>query len=260
MPKELIVKEAAPLLAEMIDDLVEDANKGLATRVEEYAIPFIGILQALSPQLDESRGEYILDAKQGMFVNNVTSDVYDGRQGILVIPCAVQYKLIEWRPRETGGGFVKAYIPDDPINRTVHRDEKNRDVLPNGNYLALTAHHFILQLVGPDRFDKAVVAMTSTSLKKSRRWNTLIGSQKLRNPKNNLLFTPPAYANIWRLFTAKESNNQGSWFNWEMELNGPVSDRELYTMAKEFEAAVNADKVELKHTQPVETTSSEIPF
>lgn len=257
MTQELAVKEAAPLPAEFLEELVEDAGKGLATRVEEYAIPFIGILQALSPQLDESKGEFIETARQGMIFNNVTSEVYEGKTGILVIPCAVQFKLIEWKPRETGGGFVKAYSPDDPIARTTRRDEKNRDVLPNGNYLATTAHHYVLQLVNADRIEKAVIAMTSTALKKSRRWNTLIGSQKIRNPKTNALLTPPAYANVWRLFTVKESNNQGSWYNWEMELHGQVPSRDIYSMAKEFEAAINAGEVEIKHsTSPVEGDDS----
>lgn len=260
MSQELVKTEAAPLPAElMLDDLIADANKGLATRIEEYAVPFMGLLQALSPQLDESRGEYIADAKQGMIFNNVTSDVYDGKAGILVIPCAVQFKLIEWRPRDTGGGFVKAYSPEDPISRTVKRDEKNRDILPNGNYLATTAHHYVLHLVSEDRIDKAVIAMTSTALKKSRRWNTLIASQKLRNPKTNALFTPPSYANVWRLFSVKESNNQGSWYNWEMELHGPVSSRDLYVMAKEFETAISAGQVEVKHQQPP-SEGSDVPF
>lgn len=263
MSQELIVKEAAPLPAELMDDLVADANKGLATRIEEYAVPYLGLLQALSPQLDESSGgAYIETAKAGMIFNNVTSEVYEGKTGILVIPCCVQFKLIEWKPRDSGGGFVKAYTPDDPIARTTRRDDKNRDILPNGNYLATTAHHYVLQLVSEDRIEKAVVAMTSTALKKSRRWNTMIASQKMRNPKTNALFTPPSYANVWRLFSVKESNNQGSWYNWEMELHGPVGTRDLYALAKEFETAISAGEVEVKHTAPNTEggSTNDIPF
>lgn len=261
MSQELVTKEAAPLPAELMDDLYADASKGLATRIEEYAVPFLGLLQALSPQLDESSGQYIETAKAGMIFNNVTGEAYDGKVGILVIPCAVQFKLIEWKPRDSGGGFVRAYSPDDPIGKTTRRDDKNRDILPNGNYLATTAQHYVLQLVSEDRIEKAVIAMTSTALKKSRRWNTLIASQKMRNPKTNALFTPPSYANVWRLSSVKESNNQGSWYNWEMELHGPVASRDIYSLAKEFETAISAGEVEVKHTaQNPEGGSSDVPF
>lgn len=261
MTQELAIKEAAPLPAEFLEELAEDAGRGLATRQEEYAIPFIGILQALSPQLDESRGEYIETAKQGMIFNNVTGDVFDGKTGILVVPCAVQYRQIEWKPRETGGGFVKAYAMEDPVGRTAHRDDRNRDVLPNGNYLATTAQHYVLQLIGEDRVEKALLAMTSTALKKSRRWNTLVASQKMRNPRTNALFTPPSYANVWRLTSVKESNTQGSWYSWEMELHGPIPNRDIYALSKEFEAAINAGEVAIKHTAaPDEGDGANPPF
>ena len=72
-------------------------------------------------------------------------------------------QYIEWKPRELGGGLVTIHSVDDPIVKTTKRDQMNRDVLPNGNYLENTANHFVVVL--GDVPSSALISMTRTQLK-----------------------------------------------------------------------------------------------
>ena len=56
---------------------LEEASAG------DYAIPFLRVLQSMSPQLKKSDGQYIAEAQEGNFFNSVTNKVYDGDTGVL---------------------------------------------------------------------------------------------------------------------------------------------------------------------------------
>jgi hypothetical protein len=86
--------------------------------------------------------------------------------------------------------------------------------------------------------------MTSTQLKKSRRWNSLMLSQKISGPSGS--FTPPTYAIIYKLSTVSESNDRGSWFGYQVERAGQVEDAGVYNEAKSFSTAASRGEVEAK--------------
>lgn len=238
------------------EDMYDDAGSGLQDATsQDYAIPFVSILQALSPQLNKQDGAYIKGAEQGMVFNSVTKATYDGEEGIRVIPVAYVFKNVEWRPREQGGGFVSAYTREESPT-DVTRDDRGRDVLPNGNLLTATAYYYCLLLNDNGGFEQAVISMSSTQLKKSRAWNSMMSQIKLRGPKG--LFTPPTYSHIYRLKTVPESNNNGNWYGWAISNEGMVNDRDLYVAAKDFNKAVLSGAVEAKHTAPAE--AEDAPF
>jgi hypothetical protein len=85
--------------------------------------------------------------------------------------------------------------------------------------------HFCLIVEEDGSFQPAVIDMKSTQLKVSRRWKTQIAMQKVKNPKTGVLMTPPVYATMWRLYSVEESNDQGSWGNWQVERIGLVENR-----------------------------------
>jgi hypothetical protein len=88
--------------------------------------------------------------------------------------------------------------------------------------------------------------MTSTQLKKSRRWNSLMLTQKVSGPSGS--FTPPTYAVIYKLSTVSESNDRGSWFGYQVEKAGQVEDADIYNEAKSFSTAASRGDVEAKPT------------
>jgi len=106
---------------------------------DDLSIPFLRILAQLSPQVNKQDGAYVQGAEAGMMFNTVLNETYDGEKGIHVVPCHYNRRLVEWKQREQGGGYVGSYLPDDPIKDTTTQNERGQDMLPNGNILTNTA-------------------------------------------------------------------------------------------------------------------------
>ncbi len=175
---------------------------------------------------------------------------------ISVVPCHYKRQYIEWQDRGTSGSGAPVAIHDadsDIVSQTT-RDKSYKDRLPNGNYLDNTASHFVLTL--GDTPSTALISMKSTQLKVSRKWNSLMMGLKLQG--KNGLFTPPTYSHIYNLSTVQMSNDKGTWFGWEVEKMGPVTDKTIYDMAKSFAMSVGKGEVEAKHGS--EDTKDSTPY
>lgn len=229
------------------------------TDEQSFAIPFLIILQSGSPQCKRSDGAYVKGAEEGMLFNTVTGEVYDGDEGVRVIPCYYKRTFIEWAPRDSGGGFKGEHLPSDPIVSTIQRTDKG-DVLPNGNLLVDTRTHYVLIIKEDGSFQPAVVAMSSTQVKKSRQWMSKMDGIKFKNAAGQL-YTPPMFSHSYQLSTTPESNDQGSWFGWKVGGAQLIEDPQLFAAAKEFKRAISAGEV--REQQPAEQTPSnddDIPY
>jgi len=73
--------------------------------------PVVKLMQALSPELDDSDSKFISDASQGDIVvtDGASSTVIDGQEGFKFAPVLVRKVWNEWIPRKQGGGFVASY-------------------------------------------------------------------------------------------------------------------------------------------------------
>lgn len=239
------VQEAA--LPVSLDEMQADAGMGLeGIGADDQAIPFLTPLQALSPQCQKRTDAYVEGAEPGAFYQSVTGELFDGAEGVLLVPVAYQRRIIEWKPREVGGGFVAAHDPGSNIMDRAVRNEKGKDVLPNGNIVEPTAHHYCLLLKEDGTFEQVLITMKSTQLKKSRKWNSMMLAQKAR-AKDGSLFTPASYAYVYQATTVAESNDQGSWFGWSISLVGPLTDPNVYRAAREFAQAIRSGNVKVKH-------------
>ena len=79
------VKSEAQLPAQTFE---QDAGKGLGKLTQEdLALPFLKILGQLSPEVNKRDGKYVEGAEAGMIYNSVTGELYNGVEGINVIPC-----------------------------------------------------------------------------------------------------------------------------------------------------------------------------
>jgi hypothetical protein len=180
--------------------LEEEAGAGLENfTTEDMQIPFIRILQALSPQLNKQDSMYIKGAEQGDIFNTVSQKVYRADEGVLVVPCFFEKKFLEFGLRSSGGGFIRELASDDrDIGLTTR--EGAAEMLPSGNELVRTHQH-------------VVMAMDyETQLKVSRRWNTIKNGIRLPSGK-----PMPLYGTAWSIQTIAESNDQGSWYNYKIE-------------------------------------------
>ena len=227
-------------------------------------IPFIRALQALSPQLNKKKPEYIDGAEQGDLFNTVTGQVWKGEEGVTIIPCYQVTKYLEFTPRDMGGGFRGEISPTNPVLQQTTR-QGSKELLPTGNELVKSDQHYCLVLDGEGSFQPAVIDMKSTQLKVSRRWKTQIAMQKIKHPKTGQMITPPLFATEWKITTVEESNDQGSWFNPSVEKVGLVGERDLMLEAKAFRDSVAAGEAKAVAEESVPTSSSveqddSIPF
>ena len=230
-----------------------DANQGAQNiSQEDLALPFLKILGQLSPEVNKRDGKYDEGAEPGKIINTVTNQLFDSLQ---VVPVFYKRQYIEWQDRGTSTGAPVAIhdAESDIISQTT-RGKDYKDRLPNGNYLDNTASHFVL--VTGNNPQTALISMKSTQLKVSRKWNSMMMGIKMQG--KNGLFTPPTYSHIYKLKTVQMSNDKGTWFGWDVEKVGPVTDKAIYDMAKNFAISVGKGEIEAKHSsdEPVKQGSS----
>lgn len=233
-----------------VDMFEQEAGAGLeGLTPQDYAIPFLVILQSNSPQLNKSEATFIKGAVGGQILNTVSGKLYDE---ITVVPCAFVHKIVEWRPRGSGGGLVAQYDREDQPE-DVTANEKGQMERKNGNLLIPTAYHYVL-IVDPDAtdYEQAVISMASTQLKKSKKWNSLMGALKLEG--KNGPFTPPTYSHRYLLTTGGEKNEKGSWFGWVIQGGTLIENRELIDKARAF--SKNARSISLKPPTDPEAESA----
>ena len=199
----------------------------------DIQIPFLRIIQALSPQLKKSDPAFIEGAGQGDIFNTVTSQLWAAEEGVKVVPVHFQTKFLEFVPRTQGGGFLGELTPSSSEVQSAVRDrETGMEVLPNGNELVRSAQHYVKIVHEDGALENAIVDMKKTQLKRSRHWLSLMMMQKHNGA------TLPAFANIYLLTTIEDGNDKGSWGSWSPSLHGPVSSMGMYKEAKELHTSL----------------------
>lgn len=256
MGKADVAEVKTNAIAVLTSRFEEDAQSGFAgMNQEDFALPFLRLLTNTSPEVGSIDG-----AMPGMIYNSVTGELFDGKKGILVVPCAYVRQYIEWAPRGSGSGAPIAYYPStsDILSKTHRVPGENRDYLDNGNYIENTANHYVMVLDAAGIPSPALIVMKSTQLKKSRKWNSMMQSAKLMG--KNGLFTPPMYSQVYRLTTVKESNDKGQWFGWEVERVGSVESDDVYLSAKSFADSIGAGDVKVTHSDEQAAPAGATPF
>ena len=206
-------KKTTQVVVSELDKMLEaDSGAGLENiTTEDMQIPFIRIIQALSPQLQKDDPLYIKGAEQGDIFNTVSQEIYKQDEGVIVVPAFFEKKFLEFQLRSSGGGFVRELAADDK-DITMTSRENTVELLPNGNELVRTHQHLVIAQSADGTIAPSVLDMKKTQLKVSRRWNTLKNSARL--PSGALM---PIYGTAWRVTTVLEANDQGKWFNYKLD-------------------------------------------
>lgn len=195
----------------------------------DLAVPRINMLQSLSPQLDESKVEYVEGAKAGRFFNTVTNEV---SESILCLNIYYDHGYVVWRKREFGGGFIGSFESAQAAANHLATNNMAADQFT----VSETADHYLLLLddkggvKGP-----AIMSLSSTKLQMSRQWNSAI--QKACSDNGGL----DRFAPGWKLTPVKKSNTKGSWYVMDFELAGWASE-EQYAMATQAYENIVAGK------------------
>ena len=188
------------------------------TDSSSYAIPFLRILQKLSPECDKDEPEYVKGAKPGQIYHTIRKAVFDE---VEIIPCFYRKTYIEWVLRENGGGFRGEYEPGigREMSAAAERNDKGQFILPNGNQISETANHYVLFKVSDGVWEPVLISMASSQLKTSRNWMSQLRGQ-------SIVVDGQTYSDLnmeayqWKARTIKQENDKGKWFGWEFE-QGP---------------------------------------
>lgn len=213
----------------------EDMPTGFEnTRPEDFGIPFLSLMQKGSPEVDEDHPDHetrkIEGIEQGMIINTLSREIVyhkDESNPLLFLPVTHEKLYQEWKPRNQGGGFVQSH--NSPVILTqCTRNEKNKDILPNGNEI-ITTSYFAGFLLGHGEPIRTIIALSSTQLKKARAWLNMMQSIKINGR------IPPMYSHIYNITTVKEQNDEGTWWGWKIEINRVLTkaDMPLIEMAKD---------------------------
>lgn len=222
-----------------------DAGAGFegATR-ESFSIPFLAVLQSGSPQCKKSDGAYIKGASEGTLLNTATGEVFDGDEGIFFVPAAYTLTYVEWQKREDGGGYRGEHdsIKGLAMLRNTRKDDKGRDILPNGNQLNATHNFYGLLIDETGGAQRVVISMTSTQIKVAKKWMTVMNMQQATRA-DGTRFPAPMFANIYKLTTTPQTNDKGSWFVWSPTLERALDlsdtvDVERYLGARLFKDSI----------------------
>jgi hypothetical protein len=257
LPAE-VPRAALATLAE--DAFAADAGAGMeGATSESFAIPFLGVLQKGSPQVDEADGAFVEGAKAGLFFENVTGRLYDGKTGVLLVPCAYRRTFLRWGARgEPGAGFKGEIAPEEVAQmraegKIVDLDGRLFVPLPDGTVndkkcdsVRDTRNHYVLLIdEQTGAWTQALVSLVSTQIKKSKMLMSALASVKLVGAAGT--YTPPTFANLVRCHSVPESNDKGTWHGVKFELAGRVDRTEVYAAAKAFHASVAKGVVEAKY-------------
>lgn len=210
-----------------------DAAKGLENvKTENLALPILKLLQNGSGEAQKRNQNYVEGAEPGMFLNTVTKKVYDGGKGIEVVPCYYKLEYQEWADFGTGSGRPENIFDasSDILSKTT-KDSGGKDRLENGNYILTVGQHFVL-IVDGEITEPALISMSSSQGKVSRKWNSMMASITLEG--KNGPFTPATYSHKYVLSSVLNSGKGNQWYGFNVVRGAMVDNASLYERAKKF--------------------------
>lgn len=255
--KAVATKKDAP--APMLANLEKFAGAGAENITsKDVSLPFLKILTNNSPQVTQGDAKFIGEARPGMVINSVLNKLYNGADGFKVVPCFFKFEYVEWADRGTKDSLapVNSYPADSDIMTKTKRGDDRKDRLSNGNYIEPTHYHYVMMVDENDQpSETAVIVMKATQAKKSKKWNSMMLSQRRKGAKG--FFQPPTWSQIYTLSTVLEKNNLGSWYGWEIEHQGTIQSKDVleaaytfYNSCKQGAVKVNHDKEESVEKTP----------
>jgi len=229
---QVAVKEEFQLMSDTLPDYLKQGNRGAENvGTEDMIVPRIELIQALSPVRKKSDPAYIEGAEEGMLYNNVTRALYGTE--VTVIPVYYTKQYLVWKDRKLGGGgsngFRGAFATEAAARDAIAQ------LAEDGLEVADTAQHFVLVRNGDD-WQEAVVSMSKSKIKVSKRWNSLM---RLTNTDS--------FSRAYKLSSTVETNARNeSYYNFNVTALGFVT-KEMYERAEKLYETVRTGGVKVSN-------------
>lgn len=224
-------------IEERPDWLKEDSYRGSEeVTVNDIILPRIDVLQALSPQLKRSESSYIEGADQGEIFNTVSNEVYGS--SITFVPVTFKREFIVWQDRKLGGGFRGAFA-------TEAEAEQERRMLENpDNHEVVETHvHFILLVHEDGRVEEAVLSMSKSKRRVSRKLNSLVQ-----------MIPGDRFGRMYKLMAVEVSGPKGDYWSFDVSSVGFAPKhlwergQEAYDAIKRGERGIDRNVSEIDET------------
>lgn len=259
----------------------EDCGQGFENQTSaDKTIPFLNLLQDMSPEVKEKNEKYVKGAKPGMFYISALDQLFNGDDGCVIFACYTEHTMVEWIPRNDGGGFVGKHAIDSPIVQTARANAKDRRLKIGKNELVETFYIYAMvhrkKILPPGTVAKtildlvdlnepgipALIPFTSTKITPYKRIMTQLGMFRIPGvpaPRN----APPLWVFPILLTSVYEQREAGDSYNIKAQfalgdkiesgLLMPKFDASgqifsAYQMCKEFKAAVSGGLVKVDYS------------
>ena len=180
---------------------------------EDRSTPYLGVLQQNSPQCRDPEDGGIEGAKAGMFYNSATNELYEGRsEGVVIVPAYTEHVYVEYRPRESGGGFVGTHAAASDVVRLARSNAVSFNRLNvDGNDLTEQFNLYAVLTEGDEVLGGIVIPFTSTKIKAYKKWNTRVSTLLLPRADGKRS-VPPLFSHLVRIRSVPDENQHGKFF------------------------------------------------
>lgn len=201
------------------------------------ALPFLRIVQKLSPQLNKNKAEYIPGAEEGMLYNTLTKQLVD--KPVRCIVLRFEHVYIEWKPNRQG--FVAMHSIEnatrlalDPtkFGKWHNKNTGDGQTLETMNILQET-YVYALVLEGHEKDGPIVLSLASSMLKAAKNWNRLMTTHILPDGSK----AKPYYL-IWSLDTEYTKKDQNDWYVPKVTFDRVIDEEALYLAVKQERVAL----------------------
>ena len=272
---EVAVVEEPNTAVATVYDYGEDTGVGTEITAAEMTTPFITLLQALSPQVEDDD-----DLKAGMLYDVISGQSWSGEEGLVFQMAARTHEFVEWVPRNEGGGLVARHEPNSPVIARA-KEHAEAEGLPYGKLKAgddfqhdlVETYYGYINILTPDGEDLetfAVIPFKSTMIGAYQQFRTATARVKMAGR------TPPLFAFRAVMTTRKEERDGNKFYvpvikpfggNYKASLIPPqhpliAAGRELNKMVSSGDIDVDLNAADSKAGQGGESTSGDdnIPF
>jgi hypothetical protein len=235
-------------LASLAGEMEGLAGAGTSSRADDNSVPFLYLLQDLSPEVKRRDPAYVEGAEPGCVFNRITRQLWvpDPEQdGILVDsktravlevqPCAFDRGIVEWIPRDAGGGAGKGFVGRYPLEEANveaqmlklggkqvldPKDSKGTKMIwrKGQNDLIDTRYHYVHIVHPGGGLEPVVLSFSSTGHKSSRDWMSLMrGQDAMINGQ-----IAPSWFRKYPVKSVMRSGNGNDWFVLQFVNLGPT--------------------------------------
>lgn len=251
--------------ADLLAEIQKYEGAGTSGAPEDNVIPFLVILQDMSPEVKKRDPKYIEGAEPGCLLNKATRRLWMPDEECIIVPCAFQKVIVEWRPRDSGTTGIEARheITEPTVEDTMMkigargiREDSGRVRWTSqaGNDLIETRYHFVLTVAADGTVEEGVIPFSSSGHKSAKAWMKL---QRAVYPGTK--FIPPAWTRQYNAKRIPMKNSSGSWFGFDMQPRGLVENPEIRALGAMLFESVKAKTVRMDEDDGLHNEESVAP-